>query len=211
MLDSKLTKNQCKTVNFNLKHTEYGAVDVGVCLRYDDRCGNNHNTFSITADIYRAGKPKTDQFWLAGGCCHDFLEKYIPELAHCVKWHLTSSHEPLHYIANTLYHAGAISRHQNRWFVYLCDQEFGINKLLLGIFTGLEVEKLKLKYNNANLITEEHFYGRAKESNLEAARKTAIWPEASLEELQDENKLKARLPTLMLEFKAFIESLGFTY
>ena len=211
MLDSKLIKNQCKTVNFNLTHTEYGAVDVVVCLRYDDKYGNNHNTFSITADIYRAGKPKTDQYWLAGGCCHDFLEKYIPELNPCLKWHLTSSHEPLHYIANTLYHAGAIRKHQNRWFVYLSDQNFGINKLLLGIFNAVEVFNLKEKYGVANLITEEHFDGRAKESNLEAARKTAIWPEASLEELQDENKLKARLSALMLEFKAFIESLGFTY
>lgn len=38
-----------------------------------------------------------------------------------------------------------------------------------------------------------------------------IWPEATLEQLQDEEALLARLPGLLEEFKRDVESLGFTY
>lgn len=47
--------------------------------------------------------------------------------------------------------------------------------------------------------------------DLEAARSTAIWPDATLEQLQDEEQLKARLPGLLAEFRAAVESLGFEW
>lgn len=64
-------------------------------LRYGDECKNGHNTFSLTVN-------GGERF---GGCCHDEIEKHWPELAHLIKWHLVSSDGPLHYIANTIYHA----------------------------------------------------------------------------------------------------------
>ncbi len=54
--------------------------------------------------------------------------------------------------------------------------------------------------------------GKARE--LDAARRSAIWPEATDEELMApdlEEKLKARHPKLMEEFRAAVEKLGFTY
>ena len=50
-----------------------------------------------------------------------------------------------------------------------------------------------------------------KEPDLEAARKAAIWQDATLEQLQDEEQLKARLPGLLAEFRAAVESLGFEW
>ena len=49
------------------------------------------------------------------------------------------------------------------------------------------------------------------EGDIEAARATAIWPDATLEQLQDEEQLKARLPGLLAEFRTAIESLGFEW
>ena len=49
------------------------------------------------------------------------------------------------------------------------------------------------------------------EGDLEAAQATAIWPDATLEQLQDEEQLKARLPGLLAEFRAAVESLGFEW
>ena len=49
------------------------------------------------------------------------------------------------------------------------------------------------------------------EGNIEAARSAAIWPDATLEQLQDEEQLKARLPGLLAEFRAAVESLGFEW
>lgn len=47
--------------------------------------------------------------------------------------------------------------------------------------------------------------------NLNAARETAIWPDATLEQLRDKNQLLKRLPSLMLEFKKDMEGLGFKW
>ena len=50
-----------------------------------------------------------------------------------------------------------------------------------------------------------------KEGNLENARSSAIWKDATLEELGDEKLLMDRLPALMKEFKMAMEALGFVY
>jgi hypothetical protein len=58
--------------------------------------------------------------------------------------------------------------------------------------------------------TVYHARGR----NLVAARSSAIWPDATDEELCADNleeRLRARLPALLAEFKKDMESLGFIY
>ena len=82
---------------------EYGPKALmRVKLRFDDNCKNGRATFSITADIYIPGKRDIE----AGGCLHDEITKRFPELEYLIKWHLVSTDGPMHYIANTLYHAG---------------------------------------------------------------------------------------------------------
>ncbi len=122
----------------------HNLLDLTINIRYDDECGNGHNTFAITGTT-----PDTC------GCIHDVIVRAMPELEPLIKWHLMSSDGPLHYIANAVYHA-----------------ECG---------------------------------------NLNAARRTAIWPDATLDQLQDEDALNARLPALIAEFKVAMESLGFTF
>lgn len=70
-----------------------------VQLRFDDECGNGENTFSMTADVYRPGARDID----GGGCLHEEIAKYFPELAHLVRWHLVSTDGPMHYLANATY------------------------------------------------------------------------------------------------------------
>lgn len=138
-------------------------------VRHDDECMNGHNSFSITGKIYELGYSFRDGVLAhakAGcrlgmsscGCVHDDIKKHIPELAPFIKWHLTSTDGPMHYIANTIYHV--------------------------------------------------------QEGKLDFARSSAVWPGATDEELCSPNleaKLYARLPALMEQFKAAVESLGFTY
>ena len=76
---------------------QYGEpVLITATVRYDDQCGNGHNTFSITAST-------TDG---CGGCLHDEIARYFPELAPLIAWHLVSSDGPLHYLENTMYWLG---------------------------------------------------------------------------------------------------------
>lgn len=85
-------------------------------VRYDDACGNGHNTFSITGEHYehypRRGElavthKRGKKLWLAScGCLHDDIRVHFPNLAPLLKWHLTSSDGPMHYVDNSLYWAG---------------------------------------------------------------------------------------------------------
>lgn len=132
-------------------------------VAHDDRCENGHNTFSITGELYRNGRLES------AGCLHEWIGEHFPELAPLLKWHGCSTDGPLHYVANTCFHAG------NR----------------------------------------DHF-GKAagKERDLDAARQCAIWPDATDEELTApglKERLLARLPALLDDFRAAVESLGLVY
>ena len=53
-----------------------------------------------------------------------------------------------------------------------------------------------------------------KEKNLDYARSTAVWPDATDEQLTADDlkeELEKRLPALLVEFRKAVESLGFTY
>ena len=81
----------------------HAVIRAEVC--FDDECKNGHNSFAITASV-RDTRYKDDRGDIAGGCCHDAIAKSFPELAPLVRWHLTSSDGPMHYISNTIYLAG---------------------------------------------------------------------------------------------------------
>jgi hypothetical protein len=119
-----------------------------VNVRWDDTCGNGHNTFAVTCDIYKNGRD------VGGGADHKTIIKYVPGLESSILYHLVSASGPMHYIANSMY-----------W---------------------------------------------ADNGNLEYARSSAVWPEAEFEDFTEE-KLSARLPELMDNFKDMIEELGFKY
>jgi hypothetical protein len=53
-------------------------------------------------------------------------------------------------------------------------------------------------------------WSKGKDPDLEAARKSAIWPDAELKDFTRE-KLEARLPDLLKELKETVERLGMTY
>ena len=72
--------------------------------RFDDRYGNGHDTFSLTA-AGCPGREYRESRVDVCGCCHDLIEEHFPSVAHLVKWHLCSTDGPLHYLANTLRHA----------------------------------------------------------------------------------------------------------
>lgn len=102
MKNSVLTRKQTKT--FTKRHMQYNGdtiIKMIVTVRYDDECGNNHNSFGITANVWFKG----DKSASMSGCCHDIITKLFPELKHLIKWHLMNSDAPMHYLDNTTYHA----------------------------------------------------------------------------------------------------------
>lgn len=216
--NSVLTKKQEKA--FRTEYTdEHGQPCVLIAkVRYDDRCSNGHNTFAITGELYdrsdripeasvKNSSGKT--LWLGScGCIHEEIVKRFPELAPLIKWHLVSSDGPIHYVANSLYHVEAIPKEQGQYYAYFKEPVTGVEKMLKIVD---EATKAKLDALHGDAMIYEPYYNRsAKEPNLEAARSSAAWPDAQLEDFTEE-KLKARLPALMEDFKRDVESLGFTY
>lgn len=98
---SKLVKNQKKQFGPVFYTEGKHNLKIIATVRHDDECGNGHNSFSITAEITTVhGRD------YMGGCCHDEVAKHFPKLAPFIKWHLTSTDGPMHYVANTLYWLG---------------------------------------------------------------------------------------------------------
>lgn len=191
-------------------------------VRWDDECGDGHNSFSVAAMVY--GKDRimgetTIQFdgktyWCCGGgCCHDTIEKSHPEIAHLIKWHLVSSDGPMHYIPNTLYHA--LENGPNMAWIEFEDLELPVPiKKQSMLYTDLDKAKaICEKDKRYSMRIDEK---TAKANNLDHARSSACWPEATDEQLAlPPKKLEAllveRLPALMLEFYKDITDFGFTY
>jgi len=104
-MESVLTRKQVKTFTASgIKNLAGEVVDIVAEVRYDDECGNGHNTFAITGTEYIAGR-RGDRATLSCGCIHEEVANAFPELVPLIKWHLCSSDGPLHYVANSLYHA----------------------------------------------------------------------------------------------------------
>ena len=98
--DSVLSKSQFIRKTYPLP--DDGKLDV--YIRFDDNCGNGHNTFTITGTEYRKnrlGNLREVSF----GCIHSLIKEHAKDVAHLIKWHLTSTDGPLHYLENTAYWA----------------------------------------------------------------------------------------------------------
>ncbi len=158
---SVLTKSQRKTFGPRFIASYGKDALITATVRYDDQCGNGHNTFAITAEVVTPASRRHDDCE-ACGMLHDDVARIFPELTPLLKWHLCSSDGPMHYVADSLYWAGR--------------KEWG-----------------KL--------------------NLKTFRSTAIWPDATEQDMKNatEESLSARLPSLLAEFRAAVESLGFVY
>lgn len=102
------TQIQEKTASKSLKFKTskvHGENNIFVSIGLDDECKNGHQDFSITADIYKAGKPKIDRYCIMGGCCHDEILKAFPEFKIFVNLHLCDWEGiPTYAVENGYYH-----------------------------------------------------------------------------------------------------------
>lgn len=225
---SVLVKQQVKTFRRDYMVGDKARTIIAT-VRYDDQCGNGHNTFSITGETYtgdhRSGESTVKHesgrtLWLDScGCIHDKIAKHFKQLEPLIKWHLCTSDGPHGYVGNTIYFAGD----RDHWGL----RKGEVRQIKNGR-TGkpswkLEATETLEQYLDADECppaTATLRYvpwtttGEGKERELDKARSAAIWPDATDDELMADDlkaKLEARLPALMVEFRAAVESLGFIY
>ena len=259
MKKSKIVKSQFKTFSKEIK-VDSKRGHITCKIQYDDECGNGHNSFSITGDIYSHSTNEQDAYLVSSGCIHDKISKYFPEFKHLVKWHLMNSDAPFGYLLNTLYYANESLKYNffidsknkqiKRLYFFNVPEDFLDNYLEYkqeleqkflnynlkidyqdyrksnnidekGLYKDyvlfnycLELESFLSLHNEsslANFKIEKEKGDDYREINLEAARCSAVWEDATLEQLQDEKLLKTRLPKLIEDFIVDIEKLGFIY
>lgn len=215
-----LTKNQTKHFTKVFGAGTNKCEKMIVTIRHDDQCGNGHNTFAITAEVYRAIGQDGTMFYrepTSCGCMHGEIEERFPELAHLIKWHGCSTDGPMHYVANTRYHASE----RDHWGLLKGEFRQSVNQAGVPLWE-MDRPTTVCEIVAGNAPPEPVTYGwkpcgktgKGKERDLDAARRTAVWPDATDEELTEpglEARLAVRLPKLLEDFKAAIESIGFTY
>ncbi len=227
--------------------------------------------FSITGDTWELGKPAIERYSMGSGALT--LGEYVPELAYLDQYHLMSTEQPMHYVANSVYHASAKDCHgllkgekqykdefvlkfegfpfsfkaksagfdaclkqtthwkawkvqavehppeKNSSYKYSPNYTFinSVGELITSewykcdfrdedeaqeMFTALQT--LKWSYKAVPVL---YRVGEGKEPDLDAARRSACWPDAQLEDFTIE-KLEARLPKLMKQFKKDLKKAG---
>lgn len=238
-----------------------------VCeVRFDDACGNGHNTFAITGSFWRHENRKINDPDICG-CCHDAVAQAFPQLAHLIKWHGCTTDGPLHYIANTRYFARSCDTEGKSpgdaiaWDTRIKFGEFpvtfkksdrftewlrtvpisALDLKVIAIYHDKEPATYGAKYTfggypaakwhecpfdtetqalefleaiqryRVQFVKTPTKFAQEVNPNLEAARDSACWPDATREQLLDEAQLLARLPALMHDFKNDMEAIGFTY
>lgn len=153
----------------------------------------------------------------SSGCIHEEIAEHFPKLRPYIKWHLVSKKQPMHYIANTLFHAGD----KDCWGLRKGETNQIVNGrtglpcwIRMANVDGEMVDLHKLdKYldslerpTQTVTVTWEPWLrvGEGKDRELDYARACAVWPDATDEELMApdlKEKLEARLPALMQEFE----------
>lgn len=189
------------------------GAEIRVNARFDDHCGNGHNEFAITADIYRG------RVFEAGGCLHEDIAANFPELKRFIKWHLVSTKGPFHYIANTVYLAGnrdhnGLLRGETKQIV---NGRTGIPSWILDTHQAPKIIESETRPAAPSMEYVPWLkVGEGKERQLELARQTAVWPEATDEQLclpkaELKTLLEARLPKLLEDFETDVRAFGFQW
>lgn len=208
-------------------------------IRFDDQHGNGSNEFALTGHGWYGYFKARD--WDFGGSCHDEIAQVFPELAHLAKWHGKSVKNPMH-LTNALYFAGdrdhwGLRKGEKR---QLRDGRTGEPvwdlrvdatgcQLKTPLGEGEDITNLPL-YRLQDMVTSAEspacaprlfwepnwIIGEGKEREFDLARKAAVWPEATDEQLslpKDELEalLVARLPTLLEQFKQEVTEAGFAW
>lgn len=90
----------------------------------DDDCHNNMCDWSITADIRQKNKYGRYKEYM-GGCCHDEIAKYVPELAKFIPLHCCNHYgAPMYPVENGMYHIKNSDKSVAIEYLRISDKEY---------------------------------------------------------------------------------------
>lgn len=111
-----------KQTNYLKEDGEEYRIIVTVSL--DDDCHNNICDWGITADIRRKNKYGRYEEYM-GGCCHDEIVKYVPELAKFIPLHCCNHYgAPMYPVENGTYHIENSDKSVAIEYLRISDKEY---------------------------------------------------------------------------------------
>ena len=208
----------------------YGNYQIRVTAEWGDECGNGSNSFYYREEVVTANSDRVSE-WVstADDCAQAFVADIPQWCRELEKWNGCHPFGPWYYIENTLYLAGdkdhnGLRAGEKKQIVNGKSKELAWNLVAVSKIDGSEVRLSDLVKNvdgpeqpTCDYTLEYRPWchiGVGKGRELDAARSVAVWPDATYEQLTDENlatALKERLPGLLVEFRRMIESLGFVW
>lgn len=111
------------------KQTNYFKEDgekyrIIVIVSLDDDCHNNIYEWSITANIRQKNKYEQYEEYM-GGCCHDEIVKYVPELAKFIPMHACNHYgTPMYPVENGTYHIKNSDKSVAIEYLRISDKEY---------------------------------------------------------------------------------------
>lgn len=99
------TIEQSSDLRYTVTKVAKDGTQFKINIRLNDECKNGHCDFSITGDMWEAGKPKTDRYNLGGGAIGDKIAEAFPEFAIFNRLHLCDAKgNPMYASSNGFHH-----------------------------------------------------------------------------------------------------------
>jgi hypothetical protein len=223
MIMSVLTTHQEKTLGpVRVTQAHWPKAHAVCVICFDDRYKNGHNTLRIGTEVY----PDRDRA-VRRGQIYDCLSsketlRYFPEVKDLLPFNGCGTDGPIHYIANTRWHAGdtdcwggrAGEVRRYRHDVAVNGRRLHPDRKPHELYKIEEAASVAGKIGNVGvveIVDVPWIMYEGHEPDLEAARRCALWPDATLEQLRSKEALEARLPKLLEEFRKAVTDFGFTY
>jgi hypothetical protein len=220
-------KELFRSATFGKRKSTPGSYQILVEAKWGDECGNGSNSFYCRYKVVIAGGSRESEIMDMSEVPEAILASIPAEYMVLQKWNGCHSFGPWYYIENTLFFAGdkdhnglrdgerkqtMTNKNEPMWRLVAVNKTTGVAVPLYSISTLESGAFPKVEYDLewGPCWTE----GAGKKRELDVARASAIWPDATDEQLCADNltdALVARLPALLREFKAMLQSLGFTW
>lgn len=129
MTTTTATVNQSNDLRHTIRTTSKDGDYLTINIRLNDECKNGHQDFSITGDIYKAGKPRTDRYLISGGCIHEEILAVRPDLKPFVDLHLSDANgAPMYALENGHYHMKESGKEVAMDYLRITEDEYNVLK-----------------------------------------------------------------------------------
>lgn len=111
-------------LNKDIRYNERPCT-LKVTASLDDDCHNKHCDFSITCMVYLKNPRRNEDPCIAGGCDHELIGKYFPELRKFFPLHLcTHEGTPMYPVENGIYYINKSGLEVAKKYLRISDSEY---------------------------------------------------------------------------------------